>query len=94
MVKELLLLLLSKTGGLSRTQTSQHLLMKEIGFPITLKPIILVLKLRIKLRTVSYQDTMISLHHKSKDWSPYEDLNPNRLAPNQERYQITLYGDY
>ena len=27
-------------------------------------------------------------------WSPYEDLNPNRLTPNQERYQITLYGVY
>jgi hypothetical protein len=27
-----------KLGGLSRTQTTQHLLMKEIGFPITLKP--------------------------------------------------------
>ena len=25
-------------GGLSRIQTTQHLLMKEIGFPITLKP--------------------------------------------------------
>lgn len=29
-------------GGLSRTQTTQHLLMKEIGFPITLKPTILL----------------------------------------------------
>lgn len=31
-------LLLNIFGGLSRTQTSQHLLVKEIGFPLTLKP--------------------------------------------------------
>lgn len=29
-------------GGLSRTQTSQHLRVRKIGFPITLKPIFLV----------------------------------------------------
>ena len=28
----------SKLGGLSRTRTSQHLFVTEIGFPITLKP--------------------------------------------------------
>jgi hypothetical protein len=32
----------TKLGGLSKIQTSQHLLMKETGFPITLKAINLV----------------------------------------------------
>jgi hypothetical protein len=33
---------MTKLGGLSKIQTSQHLLMKETGFPITLKAINLV----------------------------------------------------
>ena len=37
------------------------------------------------------ETAVLPLHQRDINWSPHEDLNPDRLAPNQERYQVTLW---
>ena len=48
---------------------------------------------RIELSHYPWQGYRLPLHHTRKTWSPYEDLNLDRLLPKQPCYLITPYGD-